>query len=80
MGLFYSLLSVSLFVPVIAGLYTRTFGKFEAIAAIVAGVSITLSAHLATGGGGYAGFTPPLLGLTAATVVGAVSFFARRTA
>ncbi len=37
--IFYALLSVSLFVPVVAGLYTRRTGAFEALAAIGAGLS-----------------------------------------
>jgi SSS family solute:Na+ symporter len=78
MRLFYALLSVSLFVPVIAGLYTRTFGKIEAIAAIVAGVSITASIHLATDGGGVGSLTPTMLGLIAACAAGALVLFARR--
>jgi SSS family solute:Na+ symporter len=78
MALFYSLLSVSLFVPVIAGLYTKNFGKVEAVAAIVAGVSITASVHLTTSGGGLSGLTPAMLGLISAAVVGAIALVLRQ--
>ncbi len=78
LGVFYSLLSVSLFVPVIAGLYTRAFGKFEAVAAIVGGVSLTTSVHLATGGAGLLGLTPVLVGLIAAALAGACTLMVRR--
>lgn len=78
MGLFYSLLSVSLFVPVIAGLYTRSFGKFEAMAAIVGGVSVTTSVHMVTGGSGFGNFTPTLLGLAAAALLALLTLLSRR--
>jgi SSS family solute:Na+ symporter len=61
LSVFYSLLGVSLFVPVIAGLYLRRPGVPEALAAIVAGVSVTAGLRL----GGYGG-----AGLTAATSLG----------
>ncbi len=45
--IFYSLLSVSLFVPVVAGLYLRRPGTVEAVAAIGAGLAALLVARLA---------------------------------
>ncbi len=66
LSLFYKLLTVSLFVPVVAGLYVRRVGTPEAAAAITAGVATLLAAQLATGGRGWAGLDPPLLGLLAA--------------
>ncbi|MFV1987821.1 MAG: sodium:solute symporter family protein [Gemmatimonadota bacterium] len=45
--IFYSLLSVSLFVPVVAGLYLRRPGTVEAFAAIGAGLGALLVARLA---------------------------------
>ena len=45
--IFYSLLSVSLFVPVIVGLFSRRAGVPEALAAIGAGVGGLLAARLA---------------------------------
>jgi SSS family solute:Na+ symporter len=73
--IFYSILSVCLFVPVVAGLHFRKTGPFEAMAGIGAGVSMLLAAHLHTGGAGYGIATPTLLGiLTSAVVFG----FARR--
>ena len=66
LSLFYTVLSVSLFVPVVAGLYVRRVGTPEATAAIAAGVATLLAAQLATGGRGWAGLTPALLGLLAA--------------
>jgi SSS family solute:Na+ symporter len=66
--IFYSLLSVSLFVPVVAGLYLRRIGKPEALAAIGAGVSLLLVIHLMTEGQGFGIWSPTLIGLVAATV------------
>jgi SSS family solute:Na+ symporter len=66
--IFYSLLSVSLFVPVVAGLYLRRAGRPEALAAIGAGVSLLLVVHLTTSGEGFGIWSPTLIGLVAATV------------
>jgi len=51
---------------VVAGLYVRRVGTPEAAAAIAAGVATLLAAQFATGGRGWAGLDPPLLGLLAA--------------
>lgn len=47
LSVFYSLLSVSLFVPIVAGLHSRRVGVPEALAAIGAGVMALLGARLA---------------------------------
>jgi SSS family solute:Na+ symporter len=65
--IFYSLLSVSLFVPVIGGLFTRRAGAPEALAAMAAGISTLLLATY-TAGGGYGLLNPDLLGLAASAV------------
>ena len=71
---FYIVLSVSLFVPVIAGLYVRRVGTPEALAAIAAGVVSLLTIQLVTEGHGWAGMTPALLALLAAlTACGTVA-------
>lgn len=63
--IFYSLLGVSLFVPVIGGLYTRRAGSGAAMAAIVAGVAGLLIARFGLGGV-YPWLDPTLTGLIAA--------------
>lgn len=63
LSIFYSLLSVGLFVPVIVGLLDRRLGEVEVLAAIAAGISALLVANV--GGGGL---NPALVGLVAATV------------
>lgn len=68
LGIFYSLLSVSLFVPVIGGLLTRRAGAPEALASMTAGVATLLFVTYTTGGLGYGLLNPNLLGLAAATL------------
>lgn len=73
LGIFYSLLSVSLFVPVVLGLYVEATDRRHAYAAIVLGIGTLLAVQLWTGGKGYGMLTPPLLGLLAAAAGGAVA-------
>ena len=68
LGIFYSLLSVSLFVPVIGGLYTRRAGPPEALAAMAAGITTLLFVTYTTGGRGYGLLNPNLLGLGASVL------------
>jgi solute:Na+ symporter, SSS family len=75
LSVFYSLVSVSLFVPVLAGLYLRKTGTPEALAAIAAGIAGLVAARLGTGGGGA--LPPVLVGLLAAGVACAVSLALR---
>jgi len=62
LSLFYSLLTVSLFVPVVAGLYVSRVGTREALAAIACGVVAMLAART----WGFA--SPALAGLGAAVL------------
>ena len=64
--IFYSLLGVSLFVPVIAGLFWRRGGAPEAFASIVAGIGVLLIVRLATGGNGFGLLNENLAGLISA--------------
>lgn len=66
LAFFYTLLSVSLFVPVIAGLYWRRAGAAEALAAMAGGVALATLVQLASGGAGFAGLTPAMWGLAGA--------------
>jgi SSS family solute:Na+ symporter len=78
--IFYALLSVSLFVPVLAGLYTNKGGTPEALAAIGSGVLVLLFVHYLTGGHGFGAWSPTLIGLLAAGVGFALVLLARRNA
>ena len=66
-------MAVGLFVPILAGLFTRRPSPAGALAAIVAGVVIVGGLQFATGGAGVAGFTPAMLGL-----LGAFGAYVRR--
>ena len=78
LGIFYSLLTVSLFVPLTAGLYVRRFGTTEAASAIGCGITVLLAAQLATGGQTVWGWTPTMLGLLASMLgSGAVMLYRR---
>ena len=78
LGIFYSLLSVSLFVPVVLGLYVSSADSRNAYAAIVAGVGVLLTAHLTTDGKGFGMWTPSLLGLLASAAAGGLSLLVFR--
>jgi SSS family solute:Na+ symporter len=68
MTIFYSLMAVSLFVPVLGGLYVRRAGRAEALGAIAAGV-VTLLVVRFSLSGRYPWLDPTLSGLCAAAVV-----------
>jgi SSS family solute:Na+ symporter len=61
LSLFYSILSVCLFVPVVAGLYARRVGAPEAWAAIGAGMVALLAGQLAGPRSGGFGLSPAFL-------------------
>lgn len=76
--IFYSLLTVSLFVPVVAGLYAGRAGRLEAVTSIVAGVSLMLTCHVATAGQGWGGVRPVTAGLIAAVAGFVVAWAVKR--
>jgi SSS family solute:Na+ symporter len=68
LSIFYTLMAVGLFVPILAGLFTRRASPSGALAAIVTGVLIVGGLQIATGGARIEGFTPAMLGLLGAFV------------
>jgi solute:Na+ symporter, SSS family len=66
LSLFYTLLGVSLFVPILGGLYVRRASTREALSAIAAGVAVMVFVHMTTTGRGYGPLTPALAGILAA--------------
>lgn len=77
LGIFYSLLSVSLFVPIVLGLYAASADRRHAYAAMVPGVATLLFVHLSRGAAGYGGiWTPALIGLAVSIAGGALSLIA----
>ena len=74
LSFFYTLLSVSLFVPILAGLYLRRVGTPEALGAIAGGVGVSVIVQFGSGGASVAGLTPAMIGLVAAALwAGAVA-------
>jgi solute:Na+ symporter, SSS family len=78
LGIFYALLGVTLFVPVIAGLHTRKAGTPEAVASVAAGISADLAIRLGWGSGGLGVLTPELGGIVAAAIGFGLVVVARR--
>ncbi len=78
LGIFYALMAVCLFVPVVAGLYARRPGTPEALAASGAGVIVLLASELL----GWADASPllssSLIGLVAAGLAFGVVLVVRR--
>ena len=66
LSIFYTLMAVSLFVPILAGLFTRRPRPTAALAAIVCGVIVVVAVQFGVGAAGIKGFTPAMLGLIGA--------------
>lgn len=68
LSIFYTIMGVSLFVPILAGLASPRPGSREALAAILAGITVVGGWRLFLGGAPIRGITPPMGGLAAALV------------
>jgi SSS family solute:Na+ symporter len=66
---FYTLITVGLFVPILGGLYIKRAGSVHAWGAIVAGVGTAAVREFAFGAGTFEGLTPAMAGLAAAILV-----------
>jgi SSS family solute:Na+ symporter len=66
LSVFYTVIAVSLFVPVLAGLYMRKPRAADALAAIAGGVVTVVAIQFGNGGQTIAGLTPPMIGLIVA--------------
>jgi SSS family solute:Na+ symporter len=75
---FYSLVGLSLFVPVIAALYLRRAGAPEVLFALAGGMAAAVSVRLAFGPAGLGLLTPNLSGILAAAGGFTVVWAARR--
>src|SRR5580700_6907304 len=71
-SIFYSLLAVALFVPVLLGLYWRRMGTSGALGAIFAAIAADLATHFATGGRGVCSLSPPAIGILTGFIVALV--------
>src|SRR5262249_19368570 len=69
----YTLLGVSPFLPIVAGLFVRRAFSAGALASITSGVGVTLFVQFSTDGASWHGVTPALAGLSAAIAAWAIS-------
>ena len=67
-SVFYAVLTVTLFVPVIGGLYAPGAGRREGLASILAGVPVLAVTYALTSGQGYAVLSPALAGVFASAI------------
>jgi len=72
-SVFYAILTVTLFVPVVGGLYVRGAGPREGMASILTGVFVLGVTHVLTSGQGYGVLSPALAGVLASAVAFALA-------
>jgi SSS family solute:Na+ symporter len=77
LSVFYTLLSVSLFVPVVAGLFARRVGTPEALAAILGGVLAVVAIQLSPGLVAGTGLNASAAGLLVSIAAALVAFTVR---
>jgi len=75
---FYGLLTVMFFVPVVAALASRRVGAPEALAGMGTGVAVLAAVHLATAGAGLWGWRPDTIALGASGLAFAAMWTVRR--
>jgi SSS family solute:Na+ symporter len=75
--IFYTLLTVSFFVPILAGLYAPHASTLEAGTSIACGIAAAVAAQFLTGGRGIAGLTPDVVGVVAAFIGFAIVYLSR---
>ena len=67
LGTFYAVMVVTLFVPVMAGLYARSTTRRQGLVSLV-GVPVLAIVHIATNGAGYGPLTPVVTGVLASAL------------
>jgi hypothetical protein len=67
LGTFYAVMVVTLFVPVLAGLYVGRTSRRQGLASL-AGVPVLAIVHVASGGAGYGALTRVVAGVLASAV------------
>jgi SSS family solute:Na+ symporter len=67
LGAFYAVMVVTLFVPVLAGLYARSTTRRQGLVSLV-GVPVLGIVHIATSGAGYGPLTPVVAGVLASAL------------
>jgi solute:Na+ symporter, SSS family len=79
LSIFYTFMAVGLFVPIIAGLFTKRPSRPGALAAIAVGVGVVGIHEVTRGAEPIAGFTPAMLGLMGALAAYVTVVVSRRT-
>jgi solute:Na+ symporter, SSS family len=77
--IFYTLIGVSLFVPILAGLYVRRATASSALSSMIAGVAMALAVQFVTGGHGWGLVTPATAGLAAAGAAWVITLAAAKS-
>ena len=77
-SVFYAILTVTLFVPVVGGVYMPSAGRREGLASILVGVPVLGITHVLTGGSGYGVLSPSLAGVLASALAFAAAYASRR--
>jgi hypothetical protein len=77
LSVFYTMIAVGLFIPILAGLYFRRPKPMDALAVIAGGVAIVGLIQLVHGGRPIGVFRPSMCGLAAAGVAFALAGFRR---
>ena len=72
-GVFYAILTVTLFVPVVGALFVRGAGRAHGLASVFSGVTVLLLVHVVTNGRGYGLLSPVLAGLVASAAAFAIA-------
>ena len=74
-AIFYGLLAVALFVPVVAGLYSSRSTSGFALVSIFVAIGVTVAVMQLTHGSGIGVFSPQLIGIGSAVLVNALARF-----
>jgi len=74
--IFYTLIGVSLFVRVLAGLFVRRTSSAGALTTMIAGVAVAMTVHLLTAGRGWGLVSPAIAGLAAAISAWVITLWA----
>ncbi len=67
-GVFYAILTVTLFVPILGALWVRGAGRTEGLASVLTGVPVLMVVQYMSGGRGYGVVSPAVAGLLASAV------------
>ncbi|WP_373057845.1 sodium:solute symporter family protein [Gemmatimonas sp.] len=78
LSIFYTIMGVSLFVPILAGLYSARAASIDALAAIITGIAVVGGWRLWYDGLPISGVTPAMGGLASALVAFVIAQFLRR--